>query len=88
MVRNLIVLSKSFSEANTSFPFSYVRYWRVRLKDQPLADFCNKFNCNFEPLDDKPNQEEVYVLPAVFLREDKVLRDELHRTKLVSGYYF
>ncbi|XP_034943253.1 zinc finger protein 277 isoform X2 [Chelonus insularis] len=60
---------------------SYIHYWRIKMKDEPLTTFCTTMLMDCTP-DGKPSKNEVYYLLSDCITEDKTLRDELRRVKL------
>lgn len=60
---------------------SYVHYWSIRFKEQPLTTFCTTLLMDYTP-DGKPSKKESYFLLSDCTTEDKTLRDEIHRVKL------
>lgn len=67
---------------------SYVRYWKLKFKEQPLTTYCTSFVMNKKDStleDKKSNQSDFYFLLSDCLMEDKTLRYELQRAKLVRA---
>lgn len=62
--------------------FSYVHYWGVKFRDEPLSKFCSTMLMDCTP-DGEPSKNEIYFLLSDCITEDKTLRDEIHRAKLV-----
>ncbi|KAK2583997.1 hypothetical protein KPH14_006456 [Odynerus spinipes] len=60
---------------------SYVHYWSIQFKEQPLTNFCTTLLMDCTP-DGKPSKNESYFLLSDCISEDKTLRDEIHRVKL------
>lgn len=60
---------------------AYLKYWRLRFKDQSLPFFCTTMLLDNKPDGTKSKDEEYYLLSDV-LPEDKELRSNLHQTKL------
>ncbi|XP_051174353.1 zinc finger protein 277 [Leptopilina boulardi] len=60
---------------------SYVNYWRVKFRDEPLEKFCTTFLGDCTP-NGEPSKNENYFLLSNCIAEDKILRDELRREKL------
>ncbi|XP_033208041.1 zinc finger protein 277 [Belonocnema kinseyi] len=60
---------------------SYVYYWRVKFREEPLTTFCTSFLSDYTP-DGKPSINEPYFLLSDCISEDKTLREELQREKL------
>lgn len=60
---------------------SYVNYWRVKFRDEPLTKFCTTFLGDCTP-DGKASKNENYFLLSDCIAEDKILRSELRREKL------
>ncbi|KAK6177340.1 hypothetical protein SNE40_015459 [Patella caerulea] len=58
----------------------YIKYWKKRLKEQPVTDFCSVIVTNTDVKDEDP-KEEFYLLCDV-LPEDKDLRQFLQKQKL------
>lgn len=69
------------------FFFSYVYYWRVKFREEPLTTFCTSFLSDCTP-DGKPSKNEPYFLLSDCISEDKTLREELQREKLVCNFCF
>ncbi|OXU26081.1 hypothetical protein TSAR_000197, partial [Trichomalopsis sarcophagae] len=64
---------------------SYIRYWRVKFKEQPLTTFCTTLTAEKKDsasADSIPGIDDFYFLLSDCLMEDKTLRDELRRAKL------
>ncbi|KAJ8712492.1 hypothetical protein PYW07_005334 [Mythimna separata] len=59
----------------------YIRYWRLRFKDQTLGFFCTTMLLDSKPDGTKSKNEEYYLLSDV-LPEDKELRANLQQTRL------
>ncbi|XP_062418819.1 zinc finger protein 277 [Pungitius pungitius] len=59
----------------------YTSYWRRRLQEQPLTDFCSVIKTNSQGPVEK--QEDYFLLCDV-LPEDRVLREKLQQTRLVE----
>lgn len=59
----------------------YLRYWRLRFKDQNLPYFCTTMLLDNKPDGTKSKNEEYYLLSDV-LPEDKELRTNLQQTRL------
>lgn len=66
--------------------FSYVHYWGVKFKEEPLTKFCTTMLMDCTP-DGKPSKNERYFLLSDCISEDKILRDEIHQAKLVLMIY-
>lgn len=66
--------------------FSYIHYWNFKFKEEPLTKFCTTMLMDCMP-DGKPSKNESYFLLSDCILEDKTLRDEIHRAKLVSLFY-
>jgi len=62
--------------------FSYVHYWSTKFKEAPLTTYCSTLLMDCTP-DGQPSKNEHYFLLSDCLSEDKTLRDEIHRAKLV-----
>ena len=62
--------------------FSYVHYWSTKFKEAPLMTYCSTLLMDCTP-DGQPSKNEHYFLLSDCLSEDKTLRDEIHRAKLV-----
>lgn len=62
--------------------FSYVHYWSIKFKETPLTTYCSTLIMHCTP-DGQPSENEHYYLLSDCLSEDKTLRDEIHRAKLV-----
>ncbi|KAG7203364.1 hypothetical protein KM043_013439 [Ampulex compressa] len=60
---------------------SYIHYWSVKFKEEPLTNFCTTLLMDCTP-DGKPSKNECYFLLSDCISEDKTLRDEIHRAKL------
>ncbi|XP_072944777.1 zinc finger protein 277 [Epargyreus clarus] len=60
---------------------AYVKYWRLRFKDQSLPYFCTTMLLDNKPDGTKSKNEEYFLLSDV-LPEDKELRANLVQTKL------
>ncbi|XP_029053222.1 zinc finger protein 277 [Osmia bicornis bicornis] len=60
---------------------SYIHYWSVKFKEEPVTNFCTTVLMNCTP-DGKPCENERYFLLSDCIFEDKTLRDEIHRAKL------
>ncbi|KAL0871404.1 hypothetical protein ABMA27_005135 [Loxostege sticticalis] len=60
---------------------AYLRYWRLRFKDQNLPFFCTTMLLDNKPDGTKSKNEEYFLLSDV-LPEDKELRTNLQQTKL------
>ncbi|XP_006608794.2 zinc finger protein 277 [Apis dorsata] len=60
---------------------SYVHYWSVKFKEEPLTKFCTTMLMDCTP-DGKPSKNERYFLLSDCISEDKILRDEIHQAKL------
>ncbi|XP_047032225.1 zinc finger protein 277 [Helicoverpa zea] len=59
----------------------YLRYWRLRFKDENLPFFCTTMLLDNKPDGTKSKNEEYYLLSDV-LPEDKELRTNLQQTRL------
>lgn len=60
---------------------SYLRYWRLRFKDESLGFFCTTMLLDNKPDGTKSKDEEYYLLSDV-LPEEKELRSNLQQEKL------
>lgn len=60
---------------------SYIHYWGVKFKEEPLTKFCTTMLMHCTP-DGKPSKNERYFLLSDCISEDKILRDEIHQAKL------
>lgn len=63
---------------------SYIHYWGVKFKEEPITTFCTTILMDCTP-DGKPSKNEVYYLLSDCISEDRTLRDELHRARLVRS---
>ncbi|XP_063386576.1 zinc finger protein 277 [Cydia fagiglandana] len=61
--------------------FEYLRYWRLRFRDESLPYFCTTMLLDSKPDGTKSKDEQYYLLSDV-LPEDKELRSNLQQTKL------
>ncbi|KAH9505106.1 hypothetical protein Btru_059561 [Bulinus truncatus] len=59
---------------------AYLRYWKKRMEEKPITEFCSKIVTNTGVKDAAP-KEEFYLLCDA-LPEDKMLRENLQRKKL------
>ncbi|KAJ8245662.1 hypothetical protein GJAV_G00273120 [Gymnothorax javanicus] len=59
----------------------YILYWRKRLTEQPITDFCSVIKTNSEGPVEK---QEHYFLLCDVLPEDRVLREQLQHKRLVE----
>ena len=60
---------------------SYIHYWSVKFKEEPLTKFCTTMLMDCTP-DGKPCKNTIYYLLSDCTSEDKTLRDEIHIAKL------
>ncbi|XP_074619362.1 zinc finger protein 277-like isoform X1 [Acropora palmata] len=58
----------------------YLSYWKVRLKEKPIKEFCPVININSKPGDVGPKIQ--YFLLCDSLPEERALREELQRKRL------
>ncbi|XP_011496538.1 PREDICTED: zinc finger protein 277 [Ceratosolen solmsi marchali] len=63
---------------------SYIRYWRIKFKEQPITEFCTTLTMDSNSQSNKDNKsnQKLYFLLSDCLTEDKTLRDEIQRAKL------
>ncbi|XP_003490408.2 zinc finger protein 277 [Bombus impatiens] len=60
---------------------SYIHYWSVKFKEEPLTKFCTTMLMDCTP-DGEPSKNEKYYLLSDCISEDKTLRHEIHQAKL------
>ncbi|XP_060818823.1 zinc finger protein 277 [Bombus pascuorum] len=60
---------------------SYIHYWSVKFKEEPLTKFCTTMLMDCTPAGE-PSKNEKYYLLSDCISEDKTLRDEIHQAKL------
>ena len=60
---------------------SYVHYWSVKFKEEPLTKYCTTMLMDCTP-DGEPCKNTIYYLLSDCTSEDKTLRDEIHTAKL------
>ncbi|XP_046609624.1 zinc finger protein 277 isoform X1 [Neodiprion virginianus] len=60
---------------------SYIHYWRVKLSEAPLTQFCTSLLMDCTP-DGKPSKNEPYFLLSDCVAEDKTVRFEIQQAKL------
>ncbi|GFO06365.1 Zinc finger protein 277 [Plakobranchus ocellatus] len=80
-----LVIKHKFVIADVNFIGNlavYLRYWKERLKTRPISEFCSKIVTN-TGVKDEAEKEEFYLLCDA-LPEDKDIREQLQRKKLVS----
>ncbi|XP_059142564.1 zinc finger protein 277-like [Physella acuta] len=61
---------------------AYLKYWKKRMEEKPITEFCSKIVTNTGVKDEAP-KEEFYLLCDA-LPEDKDIREHLQRKKLES----
>uniref|UniRef100_A0A2C9LJ23 C2H2-type domain-containing protein n=1 Tax=Biomphalaria glabrata TaxID=6526 RepID=A0A2C9LJ23_BIOGL len=59
---------------------AYLKYWKKRMEDKPITEFCSKIVTNTGVKDEAPKEEFFLLCDA--LPEDKDLREHLQRKKL------
>ncbi|XP_012942323.1 zinc finger protein 277 [Aplysia californica] len=78
-----LILTHKFLIADVNFVANlseYLSYWKKRLEEKPLSEFCSKIVTNSGTKDEAP-KEEFYLLCDA-LPEDKKIRESLQRKKL------
>lgn len=75
-------VSAIFLQKNVCF-FRYVSYWRTRLRNNALKEFCSTVLVDIEK-DGEILKDQEYFLLSDVLPEDRQLREGLQQQRLVS----